>query len=162
MARAEHGDVCLRLAHRLEQQHRGAAAALAETGAQAEALQAGVLGPRGEHFPGNGLGPVFQVAAADGVVEPLGADHHLRAGVARGRAAFLDDGHQDARFAATLQLGQGADPVHLVILPIAAVQAGSTAASAACAWAAFSRRICSTPQSTRSGVAGASMAGCAR
>jgi hypothetical protein len=45
MAGAEHGDLRLHLAHRFEQQHGGAAAALAQAGAEAEALQMGVCLP---------------------------------------------------------------------------------------------------------------------
>ena len=43
MAGTEYGDLRLRLTHGFEQQHGGAAAALAEAGPQAETLQAGVL-----------------------------------------------------------------------------------------------------------------------
>ena len=43
MAGAKHRDLRLHLAHGLEQQHGHAAAALAQAGAEAEALQVGVL-----------------------------------------------------------------------------------------------------------------------
>ncbi|MNR34202.1 hypothetical protein D3C85_1519500 [compost metagenome] len=64
-----------------------------------------------EHLPGDVQGLVFQVAAADGVEQAGGADDHFRAGVARGRAAFLDDGNQHAGFATGLVVGEGVDPL---------------------------------------------------
>ncbi len=110
MPGTEHGDMRLRLAHGLEQQHRGATAALAEAGAEGEALEAGVTAALFQHFTGDLLGLVLQVAAADGVVQALTADHHLRAGIARRGAALLDDGHQHAGFALLLQVGECFDP----------------------------------------------------
>ena len=121
MSGAEHGDLRLHLAHGLEQQHRGAAAALAEAGAEAEALQVGALLAAGEHVPGELHGLVFQVAAADGVEGPGGADDHFRAGIARRRTELFDDGHQHAGLSLVLQVGEGADPVvhvHLDILVV--------------------------------------------
>ncbi|MOA57400.1 hypothetical protein D3C78_1815680 [compost metagenome] len=56
------------------------------------------------------------MTAADGFVETVGADHHLRSGIARGGAALLDDGHQHAGLAALLQVGKGVYPAHVVNL----------------------------------------------
>ncbi|MNC65333.1 hypothetical protein D3C75_1156100 [compost metagenome] len=64
-----------------------------------------------EHCPGDVQRLVFQVAAADGVIQGCGTDDHFRAGIARGRAALLDDGHQYAGFAAGLVVGEGVDPL---------------------------------------------------
>ncbi|MCY1442285.1 hypothetical protein D9M71_586490 [compost metagenome] len=111
MARAEHGDLRLHRGHRFEQQYGHAAAALAQAGAEAEALKVRRGALRFEHLPGDVQRLVFQVAAADGVEQTAGADHHLRACVARGRAAFLDDGHQHAGFATGLVVGEGVDPL---------------------------------------------------
>ncbi|MNP20995.1 hypothetical protein D3C76_1135980 [compost metagenome] len=111
MARAEHGDLRLHRGHRLEQQHGGAAATLAQAGTEAEALQVRGGALLFEHLPGDVQGLVFQVAAADGIEQRGGADDHFRAGVTRGRAAFLDDGHQHAGFTAGLVVGEGVDPL---------------------------------------------------
>ncbi|MNN05489.1 hypothetical protein D3C81_1182510 [compost metagenome] len=128
MACAEHGDLRLDLAHRFEQQHGGAAAALAEAGAEAEAFQVRRFTALGEHLPGDVHGLVFQVAAADGVEQLLGADDHFRAGIAWRRAAFFDDGHQYAGLAARLQVGQGVDPgVHYSVTSTVPVLASSLA-----------------------------------
>jgi hypothetical protein len=117
-AGTEHGDLCLGLAHGLEQQHGGAAAALAEAGAEIEAFQASVLAAALQHLAGQLHRLVFQVTAADGFEDAFGGDHHLRAGIARRRATFLDDGHQHARLALLLQFGEGADPAHLLSLQV--------------------------------------------
>ncbi|MNG41163.1 hypothetical protein D3C84_1301670 [compost metagenome] len=45
---------------------------------------------------------VFQMTAADGIPGALAGYQHLRSGIARGGARFLDDGHQHAGFAALL------------------------------------------------------------
>ncbi len=77
MTGAEHCDVCDWLAHRFEQQHVDAAAALTKARAEVEAFQSRLPGAAGEHFAGDFHGLVFQMPAADGVVDALGADHHF-------------------------------------------------------------------------------------
>ena len=121
VAGAKYGDLCLHLAHRFEQQHGRAAAALAQARAEAEALQMGVLLAAGEHVAGELHRFVFQVPAADGVERLRGTDHHLRTGIARRGAELFDDGDQYAGFALVLQVGEGADPVVHVYLNISVV-----------------------------------------
>ncbi len=107
----EYRDLRDGLAHRFEQQHVHAAAALAQACTQVETFQARLPGAAGKHLAGDLHGLVFQVAATDGVVDVLGADHHFRSGITRRGAQFFDDRHQNAGFSTGLQLGQGADPV---------------------------------------------------
>ncbi|RMV30160.1 hypothetical protein ALP14_200078 [Pseudomonas amygdali pv. myricae] len=102
MTGTKHGDLCDRFAHGFEQQHIDAATALTEACAEVETFQTRLPGAAGQHLAGDLHGLVFQVPAADGVVDMLGTDHHLRAGVAWRRAQLLDDGHQNAGFSTGL------------------------------------------------------------
>jgi len=77
MTCAKYGDVCLYLAHGFEQQHGHSSATLAQAGAQAEALQMGVLLAAAKHLAGNLHRLVFQMTAANGVECLVRADHHL-------------------------------------------------------------------------------------
>src|SRR5690606_16860784 len=155
-------------------------------GAAGEALQAGFGHAVLQHRASDGLRLVFQVAAADGVVQALAADDHLRAGITRRRATLLNDGHQHAGFALLLQLGECVDPDRVAHVQSSQLedreasstntfvlrqwwtsgalstlrQAGVVSVAVGAAACCFSLRICSTPQSTRSGVAGASIFGC--
>ena len=174
----------LRLAHGFEQQHGGAATALAEARAQGKAFQPRITHAVFKHLPRNCLCLVFQMAAADGVVQALAADHHLRARIARRRTALFDDSNQHAGFALLLQVGECFDPggiAHVQSFPGGSAkrlhrndhvalkvdkqsvstlrQAGVVSVVATATVACFNLRICSTPHSTRSGVAGASIFG---
>ena len=77
VAGTEYGDLRLRLAHRLEQQHSGAAAALTKAGTEAEPLQAGVLTAALQHFAGQLHRLEFQMTATDGFENAVSGDHHF-------------------------------------------------------------------------------------
>ena len=151
-AKDDHRDVLRQLG--FEQQGGDAATALAEAGGQGETLQARLAGAGGEHFPGDVHRAVFEMTATDSQVLLLASYQHLGAGLTGRGTLFVGYGDQHAGFAACLEVGQQGQPATF------GGHAGSSVAGTGvvCSSAAR-RRMRSTPQSTRSGVAGASSAG---
>ncbi len=77
MTGPEHGDLRLRLAKRLEQQRGRAATALAEAGAEDEALQPSGQLATLQQVAGDVHGLVFQMTTAKGVEAFLQRNDHL-------------------------------------------------------------------------------------